>query len=83
VSARELPGADAAILAALAAAHDEGQDIGEFVCRALGRLAAALGSSAAVISNRPGSWEAQAVARLLASTVGPDDEALDSYRVTP
>ena len=73
---------DDMMLAALAAAHAGGQDVGEFVARNLARLAAVLGSSAAVTSNRAGSWEAEAVARLLASTVGPDDEDLERYRGT-
>src|SRR5258708_7283576 len=67
------------MLAALAAAHAGGQDVGEFTARGLARLAALLGSSAEVTSNRPGSWEAEAIARLLASTVGPDDQELPMY----
>src|SRR5260370_31919031 len=74
---------DDMMLAALAAAHAGGQDVGEFTARGLARLAAVLGSSAAVTQNRPGSWEAEAIARLLASTVGPADEDLERYRVTP
>jgi hypothetical protein len=83
VSGRELPGPDAAILGALAAAHAGGQDIGEFTCRALARLAAGLGSSAAVTANRPGSWEAGLVRQMLASTVGEDDEDLGRAAAFP
>jgi hypothetical protein len=70
---------DDMLLAALAGAHGAGQDVGEFVAAGLARLAALLGSSAEVTRNRPGSWEAEAVARLLASTVGPDDQDLPLY----
>jgi len=79
----EMSGSDRALLAALRTAHGRGEDIGETVARGLARLAAGLGSSAAVTAARPGSWESEAIARLLASTVGPDDEDLDRYRTTP
>jgi hypothetical protein len=74
------PGPDGMLLSALAAAHAEGRDVGEFVAAGLATLAARLGSSAAVTENRPGSWEAAAIASLLASTVGPDDQDLPAYR---
>ncbi|MFB4265343.1 hypothetical protein [Nonomuraea sp. GTA35] len=53
-----------------------------------GWLAATLATVAAtqpegshtLIEGRPGSWEAGLVQRLLAGTVGEDDEYLDSYR---
>ncbi|MFG1963129.1 hypothetical protein [Nonomuraea sp. NPDC049028] len=56
-----------------------------------GWLAAALATVAArqpegsyaLISGRPGSWEADLVARLVAGTVGEDDAYLDSYREPP
>src|SRR5258707_15316523 len=70
---------DDMMLAALAAAHAGGQDVGEFTAPGLARLAAVLGSSEAVTANRPGSWEASAIASLLASTVGPEDQELPMY----
>jgi hypothetical protein len=69
-------------LAALRSAHAAGEDIGEFLAQALARLAAELGSSAALLENRPGSWEASFVAALLSGTVGPDDEHLDAFGVS-
>lgn len=85
---RALPGRPAAmsghdfqLLAALRTAHARSEDIGETIARALARLAAELGSSFAVLANRPGSWEASSVRELLRGTVGPGDEHLPG--VTP
>ncbi len=75
-----MTGHDCQMLAALRTAHGAGEDVAETVARALARLAAELGGSAEVIRNRPGSWEAAAVAELLRGTVGPDGEGLDMYR---
>ena len=74
-----MSGHDYQILAALRTAHAVGEDVGETIARALARLAAELGGTAAVIRNRPGSWEAVLVADLLCGTVGADDENLDMY----
>jgi len=74
-----MPGHDYALLMALRTAHAAGEDVGETVARALARLAAELGSSEQVLGNRPGSWEAAAVAGLLSGTVGPDDERLPLF----
>jgi hypothetical protein len=77
-----MSGHDHQMLAALRSAHRGGFDVGETVARALARLAAELGSSDAVLRNRPGSWEASHIAALLAGEVGADDQYLDMYRAT-
>ncbi len=38
-----------------------------------------MGGTAAVIRNRPGSWEAALVADLLSGTVGEDDDGLQMF----
>ena len=43
---------------------------------ALAQAAAHLGSSQALLANRPGSWEAAHLRALLAGTVGEADDAL-------
>jgi hypothetical protein len=78
----EMPGYARMALAALRSAHAAGEDIGEFLAQALARLAAELGSSADVVSNRPGSWESGLVAALLSGTVGESDEFLGSFGAT-
>jgi hypothetical protein len=65
---------------AVLTAHAQGADVGEFIADVLARAAARLGSSEALLANRPGSWEAAAVAELLRGTVGHDDEELARYR---
>jgi hypothetical protein len=84
---RSLPGRPAAMsghdrqmLAALRRAHDEGEDVAETIARALARLAADLGSAAVVVGNRPGSWEAALITRLLAGTVGETDDDPGRYQ---
>jgi hypothetical protein len=72
-------GTDRALLEALRAAHAAGEGIGETVARACARLAAELGRTEAVLSNRPGSWEAGLVRDLLSGTVGWDDGYLPGY----
>lgn len=74
-----MPQADALCLNGLSAAWWEGQDVGEFLARALARLAVELGGSEAVIANRPGSWEAALVRDLLTGTVGAYDEHLGQF----
>src|SRR5258708_34268361 len=74
-----MSGHDYALLAALRTAHTAGEDVAGTVARALARLAAELGGTAAVIRNRPGSWEAALIAELLRGNVGPDDENLPTY----
>jgi hypothetical protein len=58
------------------AAHHAGCDIGEWLAAALAQAAARLGSTGALLANRPGSWEASHIRGLLAGTVGEDDEYL-------
>lgn len=58
-------------------------DGGEFITHLLATVAANLGSSSAVTMSRPGSWEADGVKNLLASTVGWDDEFLMTFRTDP
>jgi hypothetical protein len=74
-----MSGWDYQLLAGLRTAHAAREDIGETIARALARLAAELGGSRQVLTNRPGSWEASAVRELMRGTVGPDDEAIDAY----
>lgn len=62
------------------AAHGAGHDIAEWLAAALAQAAARLGSTEALLANRPGSWEASHVRALLAGTVGDDDEHLPAYR---
>jgi ABC-type transporter Mla subunit MlaD len=75
----EMSGHDCQMLAALRTAHAAHEDVAEFVARGLARLAAELGSTEAVLSNRSGSWEAGHVRGLLHDTVGEDSEALPMY----
>ena len=82
-SPAEMSGHDRALLAALRTAHAAREDVAATVARALARLAAELGGSAAVLANRSGSWEAGHIRGLLAGTVGEDDEAMSDYRTTP
>ncbi|MDX3003250.1 hypothetical protein PWY87_16285 [Kribbella solani] len=64
-------------------AGQRGGDGAEFVTHLLATVAANLGSSYAVIKARPGSWEADRVSALLASTVGEADQYLVGYRSEP
>jgi hypothetical protein len=41
-----------------------------------------VGSSAAVLANRAGSWEAGSVESLLVGVLGPGDETIGQYRTT-
>ena len=54
-----------------------------FVTRALAGAAANVGSTAKILSGRPGSWEAARVCEVVESTVGADDERLLQHRTTP
>ena len=58
-------------------------DWAEFVTRALAGAAANVGSTAKILSGRPGSWEAARVRETLESTVGVDDEHLLENRTDP
>lgn len=56
-----------------------GTDFGGWLANTLAEAAARLGSSAALLSSRPGSWEASYVRGLMAGTVGDDDRHIDGY----
>jgi hypothetical protein len=60
-----------------------GGDGAEFIARLLATVAANLGSTDQLTAARPGSWEAEAVERLVRGTVGWDDEYLMTFRTTP
>jgi hypothetical protein len=66
----------------LAAAHQAEHDFAGWLADVLARLAARLGSSAAVVEGRSGSWEAGLVLQLLHGTVGENDDILAGYRTT-
>lgn len=75
-----MTGTDRRAAEAVLAAHQAGLDIAEWVAGVLARAAATLGSTEALLANRPGSWEAGHLRALLAGTVGEDDEYLPAYR---
>jgi hypothetical protein len=56
-----------------------GGDFADWLAHVLATVAARLGSTDALIAGRPGSWEADLVQRLVAGTVGYDDEHLADY----
>lgn len=56
-------------------------DFADFAAQALSAVAANLGSSDALLAGRPGSWEADLVARLVKGTVGWSDEYLAEHRL--
>jgi hypothetical protein len=58
-------------------------DWAEFVSLALAGAAANLGGIEAILAGRPGSWEADHVRNLLASTVGHDEQYLLEHRTEP
>jgi hypothetical protein len=58
-------------------------DWAEFVTLALAGAAANIGSVERVLAGRPGSWEADGVRSLLASTVGWDGDWLLEHRTEP
>jgi hypothetical protein len=60
-------------------AHATGHDIAEWLAVALAQAAARLGSTEALLANRPGSWEAASLRQLLAGTAGEADEYLTDY----
>ena len=61
----------------------ETDDYSEAVTIVLASVAANAGSSYALISGRPGSWESGVLSQMLGSTVGPDDAVLMQYRTEP
>ncbi len=58
-------------------------DWAEFVTHALAGAAANVGGVDAVLSGRPGSWEAAGVRQLITSTVGHDEQDLLLHRTEP
>jgi hypothetical protein len=61
----------------------EPADWAEFVSHALAGAAANMGGIEAILAGRPGSWEAESVRNLLASTVGHDEQYLLEHRTEP
>lgn len=60
-----------------------GTDFGGWLAGVLAEAAARLGSSAALLSSRPGSWEADLINRLVRGTVGWDDDYLADHLPRP
>jgi hypothetical protein len=73
----------AAALAALQAAHGAEPDFAGWPAGVLARVAASLGSLAALTQGRPGSWEASLVDQLVKGIVGDGDEDLAYWRQEP
>jgi hypothetical protein len=71
--------ARAAILAVVRTEHD----FAGWLANVLARVAADLGSSDALTANRPGSWEAELVQRLVKGTTGWEDEFLADFKASP
>jgi hypothetical protein len=67
-------------VAAITTALNSRVDVAEFLAHALCYVAAAEGGIEEVLRNRPGSWEAEHVRRLMEGTAGLDGEHLDNYR---
>jgi hypothetical protein len=65
------------------ATRTEQADWAEFVTLAIAGAAANIGSTEVALAGRPGSWEAEGVRALLASTVGADDDHLMEHRREP
>jgi hypothetical protein len=74
-----VPAHTVAAVDALAAGHAAEHDFAGWLADVLARLAARLGSSAALTGGRPGSWESADVLHLVQGTVGADDEGLSAY----
>jgi hypothetical protein len=60
-----------------------GTDFGGWLAHVLAEAAARVGSSTALLSSRPGSWESHDVEQLLRGTVGWNDEHLGDWRREP
>jgi hypothetical protein len=78
----EQPYTDRAATAILDAVREE-HDFGGWLAQVLATAAAELGSTAALTSSRPGSWEADLVQQLVRGTVGRDDDYLHAYAKEP
>jgi hypothetical protein len=75
-----LPDHTVAAIAALLDGHGAEGDFAGWLAGVLARMAASLGSSAALIAGRTGSWEAGLVDQLVKGTVGHDDADLRYWR---
>ena len=73
---------DRAATAIVDAVREE-HDFGGWLARVLATAAAELGSTAALTSGGPGSWEANLVQQLVRGTVGWDDDYLTNYAKEP
>ncbi len=71
-----------AAIAILDAVREE-HDFGGWLAEVLATAAAELGSTAALTSRRPGSWEADLIQQLVRGTVGWDDDYLANYAQEP
>ena len=69
----------AAATAAMTAALEQEPAFADWLARVLSTVTAMKGSSYALISGRPGSWEADHVINLVRGTVGHDDDHLRDY----
>ena len=69
--------------AAIVDAVREEHDFGGWLAQVLATAAAELGSTAALTSSRPGSWEADLIQQLVRGTVGWDDDYLPDYAKEP
>lgn len=67
------------LTAAVQLVHPErgAMDFPDFLASALGTVAANVGSASRITAGRPGSWESDALGRLVAGTVGYDADALE------
>jgi hypothetical protein len=77
----EMAGRDFQMLGAIRSEHRAGGDVAALIARSVARLAHELGGSAAVLANRPGSWESTHLRALLAGEIGTDDQYLHMYAV--
>ena len=66
-----------------AAEHEEQVDFAGELSQILAAVASNLGGTEALVAGRPGSWEADLVARFLTGTVGPDEADLAWHRTEP
>jgi hypothetical protein len=73
---------DRAATAIVDAVREE-HDFGGWLAGVLATAAAELGTTAALTSGRPGSWEASLVRQLVCGTVGWDDDYLVTYAKEP
>ena len=73
---------DRAASAIIDAVREE-HDFGGWLADVLATAAAELGSTAALTSSRPGSWEADLVEQLVRGTVGWDDDNRAAHAKEP